>query len=420
MVTDFLPRFAPRKYADSRVSRPVASRAGTAAPSRRVSSPLPGPLDLDDLGAEIGEELRRPRAGEHAGQVQHPQVRERRCSRNRVSHSDLRINTVTAPSLNTELAPRVPELAGRGAGEAREERKRQDDAGGRRGSRRRGRRQFVTALARGLDVLRAFDPGDRQLGNQELARRTGLPKPTISRLTYTLTQLGVSAPRARREQVRARHGGVRPGLAALGQMDVRRIARPLMQALAEHTEASVNLGVRDQLWMVYIDTYRNAASFTVQLDVGSRIPLATTSMGRAYLAALPERERKAVLEEIRESEPERWPELRKGIEQALREHHDRGFCLSLGDWRREVHAVAAAVALPDGSDVLVFSCSGAPFQLDRGRLETTSARGSSRSWGTSGPRSTTAERGAGACTAHHAPMKRAISSIWQSSMCRPR
>ncbi len=230
-------------------------------------------------------------------------------------------------------------------------------------------RQFVTALARGLDVLRAFHAGDRQLGNQELARRTGLPKPTISRLTYTLTELGYlrHTPAENKYALGTAVFGL--GLAALGQMDVRRIARPLMQALAEHTQASVNLGVRDQLGMVYIDTYRNAASFTVQLDVGSRIPLATTSMGRAYLAALPERERKAVLEEIRASEPERWPELRKGIEQALREHHDRGFCLSLGDWRREVHAVAAAVAPPDGSDVLVFSCSGAPFQLDRRKLE---------------------------------------------------
>ena len=51
-------------------------------------------------------------------------------------------------------------------------------------------RHFVTALARGLQVLSCFRASDKMLGNQELARRCGLPKSTISRLTYTLTKLG--------------------------------------------------------------------------------------------------------------------------------------------------------------------------------------------------------------------------------------
>ena len=54
-------------------------------------------------------------------------------------------------------------------------------------------RQFVNALARGLELLRCFQPGDTELGNAELARRTGMPKPTVSRLTYTLTKLGYLA-----------------------------------------------------------------------------------------------------------------------------------------------------------------------------------------------------------------------------------
>ncbi|NIQ10280.1 MAG: helix-turn-helix domain-containing protein, partial [Gammaproteobacteria bacterium] len=50
--------------------------------------------------------------------------------------------------------------------------------------------QVITALARGLSVLRCFRQGDRFLGNQEIAERTGLPKATVSRLTNTLTVLG--------------------------------------------------------------------------------------------------------------------------------------------------------------------------------------------------------------------------------------
>src|SRR5688500_13806489 len=51
-------------------------------------------------------------------------------------------------------------------------------------------RKFVVALARGLEVLRVFTPSDGLLGNQEISARTGLPKATVTRLTYTLTLLG--------------------------------------------------------------------------------------------------------------------------------------------------------------------------------------------------------------------------------------
>ena len=57
-------------------------------------------------------------------------------------------------------------------------------------------RQFVTALGRGLAVLRCFDAMRTQLGTTEIAQMTKLPQPTVWRLCYTLQQLGylVQAP----------------------------------------------------------------------------------------------------------------------------------------------------------------------------------------------------------------------------------
>jgi DNA-binding IclR family transcriptional regulator len=228
-------------------------------------------------------------------------------------------------------------------------------------------RRFVTALARGLELLRCFGPGDRQLGNQELARRAGLPKPTVTRLTYTLTRLGYL--RAAGQGYALGPGVLALGYALLAAMDVRRVARPLMQHLAEHARASVNLGMRDGLGVVYLDTYRSASSASVQLDVGSRLPLAVTSMGRAYLGALTLDERRPLLEELRRADPDGWPAARKGIAQALRDLDRHGFCYSLGDWRKDVHAVAVPLRIADGSDAFVFSCSGPAFEMGRARLE---------------------------------------------------
>jgi DNA-binding IclR family transcriptional regulator len=229
-------------------------------------------------------------------------------------------------------------------------------------------RQFVTALARGLEVLRCFGPGDAFLGNQEIARRTGLPKPTVSRLTHTLTALGYLRHSPEKAQYGLGAAVLSLGYSMVAQMDVRRVARPLMQALAEHTGASVSLGARDRLSMVYIDTYRNAATFTVQLEAGSRIPLAVTSMGRAYLCGLAGPERRGLLDQIRRAEGREWPRVRKGIDRALRDHAEGGLCYSLGDWRREIHAVAAPLPPAGDGEVLVFSCSGAAFQLGREKL----------------------------------------------------
>ena len=223
-------------------------------------------------------------------------------------------------------------------------------------------RKFVTALSRGLDVLRAFGPRDRWLANQEIAKRTGLAKPTVSRLAYTLTRLGYLRYSERLNKYALGSAAISLGFAALGQMDVRRVARPLMQELSEYTKASVHLAVNDRLSMQVVDTYWNAAAFVI--DIGSRIPIATTSIGRAYVSALGAGERKQLLDELRTARPADWAAARKRFEQAFRDYEQYGFCFGLGDWRREVNAVAAPLVPPDGSGPIVIGCSGAAFQLE--------------------------------------------------------
>src|SRR5690242_20913069 len=103
-------------------------------------------------------------------------------------------------------------------------------------------RSFVVALSRGLDVLRAFRPNDGLLGNQEIAARTGLPKPTVSRLTYTLTKLGYLVHSERLGKYRLGTPVLSLGYAVLGAAGIHQAARPLMQALADSIDASVSLG----------------------------------------------------------------------------------------------------------------------------------------------------------------------------------
>ena len=230
-------------------------------------------------------------------------------------------------------------------------------------------RQFVVALARGLDVLRAFRRGESMLGNHEIAERTGLPKPTVSRLTHTLTRLGYLVPCDRSGKYQLGVAVLSLGYVALANMDIRQIARPLMQQLADHSDAAVSLGSRDRDSMVYVENCRGHGTLTLRLDIGSRIPIATTAMGRALLAVLPEAERHELLAGLRRHWPGDWGPLQAGIDQALDDHRRRGFTLSVGEWHKDVHAVGVAVVPPDGGPPMALNCGGAAFLLPRATLE---------------------------------------------------
>src|SRR6202047_5069209 len=229
-------------------------------------------------------------------------------------------------------------------------------------------RSFVVALSRGLDVLRAFHPSDGLLGNQEIAARTNLPKPTISRLTYTLTKLGYLTPVPRFEKYQLAPSAMALGYAALANLRVRPLSEPYREELMRHTGGAVAVGGRDRHSMIYFGQSRNGLTLNVQLDVGSRIPIATTAMGRAYIWALPNEERASLLRELREHYGNRWPRMRDGIERSGETVARHGFTISAGEWQDDVAAVGVAPKLYYGKGPYAFNCGAPAFRFTEDRL----------------------------------------------------
>src|ERR1700687_3420477 len=229
-------------------------------------------------------------------------------------------------------------------------------------------RSFVVALSRGLDVLRAFHPNDGLLGNQEIAARTSLPKPTVSRLTYTLTKLGYLTPVPRFEKYQLAPSAMALGYAALANLGVRHLSEAYREEVMRETGGAVAVGGRDRFSMIYFGQSRNGLTLGVQLDVGSRIPIATTAMGRAYIWALPNDERASLLRELREHYGSRWPKMRDGIERAGETVEKLGFTISAGEWQNDVHAVGVALKLNDGTGPYAFNCGAPAFRFTEDRL----------------------------------------------------
>src|SRR5450755_4651663 len=228
-------------------------------------------------------------------------------------------------------------------------------------------RSFVVALSRGLDVLRAFRPNDGLLGNQEIAARTNLPKPTVSRLTYTLTKLGYLTPVPRFEKYQLAPSAMALGYAALANLGVRHLSEPFREEVMRETGGAVAVGGRDRTSMIYFGQSRGQ-TVGVQLDVGSRVPIATTAMGRAYIWALPDEERASLLRELREHYGSRWPRMREGIERAGETVAKLGFAISAGEWHDDIHAVGVALKLNDGTGPYAFNCGAPAFRFTEDRL----------------------------------------------------
>jgi len=229
-------------------------------------------------------------------------------------------------------------------------------------------RQFITALARGLEVLRAFQPGDGWLGNQEIAARTKLPKPTVARITHTLTALGYLEYNRRLERHSLGTPVLALGYACLSNIGVRTIARPRMQELANQTNGSVALGSRDRLNMTYIELAHGNATVALRLEVGARLPIYRTAMGMAYLSALPESEQRFLIDAIKVHDPKEFPRFKKQLNKAFREIEKDGYCAGLGTFERTLNGVGAPLRMRDGSTIYGLNCSGPAFQFTEERI----------------------------------------------------
>jgi DNA-binding IclR family transcriptional regulator len=222
------------------------------------------------------------------------------------------------------------------------------------------------AIRRGIDVLSAFRRGDAGLGNAELAERTGLTRPTVSRITYTLAIHGYLSFDAGSYEYRLGPRVAAIGLAALAAMDVRATAAPLMRRLAEHSGFNIGLGARDRLRMVCTDACEGSMLVGLRLFAGTRIPILTTAMGRAWLGALDDVGRETLAQAFRAHGEDGERVMAVGAAAAA-QLRDQGFCVSAGDWHQDIHGVAAPIR-HTGGRLFAVTLGGPAYSLPHDEL----------------------------------------------------
>src|SRR5438876_8459247 len=206
---------------------------------------------------------------------------------------------------------------------------------------------FIEALARGLDVIRAFGPNRPTMTLSEVAAAAGLARPTARRMLLTLEELGY---------VRTTHGvfALTPrvlelGMAYIGSTSIWDIARPHMEQLVGHTGESSSLAQLDGSDIVYVSRVAVPKIITLAVTIGTRFPALQTSLGKVLLAELPPEELERVL-----AEPSRsgiTPRILPGSEEraaTLREVRARGWALTDEELAAGIRSVAAPLRDGDG------------------------------------------------------------------------
>lgn len=144
--------------------------------------------------------------------------------------------------------------------------------------------QYVQSLARGLNVIRAFDADHPEMTLSEIARRTALTRATSRRFLLTLVELGYVKTDGRLFSLTAKI--LELGFSYLSSLSLPEIAQPHLEQLAASIHESTSASVLDGTDIVYVARVPTRRIMSVRINLGTRFPAYATSMGRVLLGGL--------------------------------------------------------------------------------------------------------------------------------------
>ena len=210
---------------------------------------------------------------------------------------------------------------------------------------------FIEAIARGLDVIRVFKPGQRVMSLAAVAAASDLPRPTARRILLTLEQLGyVRLAESSGYELTPRVLDL--GMSYVLSRGLWEIARPHMEALVARTRESTSIAQLDGSDIVYVARVAVPKIVTLAVTIGTRFPAVQTSLGKVLLAALPPAEAERVLAEPSRSgiTPPWQPDAAERAT-VLREVRARGWALTDEQLAPGIRSVA--VPLRDGDGTVI-------------------------------------------------------------------
>jgi IclR family transcriptional regulator, pca regulon regulatory protein len=214
-------------------------------------------------------------------------------------------------------------------------------------ARRDGSRDFIEALARGLDVIRVFRPQQPVMSLTAVAGAAGLPRPTARRVLLTLERLGYVRAADRGFELTPRV--LELGMSYVLSRNLWELARPHMERLVMQTHESSSIAQLDGSDIVYVARVAVPKIVALTVTIGTRFPAMQTSLGKVLLAAMPLAQAEQVLAEpSRSGITPRFLPTAEERAAALRQIRARGWALTDEELAAGIRSVAAPLRDGDG------------------------------------------------------------------------
>jgi IclR family pca regulon transcriptional regulator len=200
----------------------------------------------------------------------------------------------------------------------------------------------VESLARGLDVLRAFDEHHREMSLAEVATATGLARPTARRLLLTLEELGYV--RSTDASFSLTPKVITLGTAYVASLGLWDVARPHLEALVRRTGESSSMAQLDGGDIIYVARVSVPKIIALRVDIGTLFPAPQTSQGKVLLAALSREDLDATLATpSRSGLPRYIGKPREALDEELTQVRARGWAIADEELAPGVRSIAVPV-----------------------------------------------------------------------------
>lgn len=202
------------------------------------------------------------------------------------------------------------------------------------------------AVVKAFNLLEILAQSDKPLGVTDLARQSELGKSNVHRLLQTLINLGY-VKKSDDSDYTASLRVWELGSRIISRVNVRGVANPFMQALAETTNETVHLSEFHDTEVLYVDKIESREPVRAYTQLGGRAPAYCTATGKAMLAF----QSIDIIRKAMADAQAHTPKTLSDVDKFLAEANDiraRRFAVNRGEWRSDIIGIAAPIFCASG------------------------------------------------------------------------
>lgn len=225
--------------------------------------------------------------------------------------------------------------------------------------------RIIQSVARALDVLELLSEHHREMGVTEIAGHMALNKSSVHGLVSTLHRRGFLDQNPANGKYRLGLRLLEIGFQVKDAMDLAQLAEPLIRDLVNEYRETAHLVTLDQGEVVYIYKLESPESIRMCSQVGRRLPVHCTGVGKAMAAFLPREELDSILD--RRGLPPRTPHTitdRQAFLQELERVRSQGVAYDREEVEEGLKCVAAPIFDHQGQVVAALSLAGPAHRID--------------------------------------------------------